>query len=103
MTLAELKTILAGTNLPIYYGHSKETQTLPYIVYEVAYNNDFVADGINYHKIKHIDLSLYTDKKSETLEGTIEDVLNNNGIVYSKTEQYSYDERVYQIIFEFEI
>ena len=103
MTLEELKTTLSTSQIPVYYGFSKTDQKLPYMVYYEAYSNDFVADGKNYYGIKHIDLSLYTAKKDLTTESTVETILKNNGLVYTKTEEYSSDERVYQIIYEFEI
>ena len=46
---------------------------------------------------------LYTVEKDLTLEAKIKKLLNDNDIVWQKTEQYIDSEQVWEVEFEFEV
>lgn len=103
MTLAELKTQLETTKLPVTYeawpiGHAP---ALPFICYRVTDSDNFPADNAVYFPILNIDVELYTDNKSPTTESTVETALA--GFVWDKSEEYISDERMYEITYSIQL
>lgn len=109
MTLAQLKTVLSGTGLPVVYhqwrqGNAKGARPpLPRIVYQATNDNPFYADGVVYYACRAIEAALYTAEKDTALEAAVDTVLQGAEIAYTKTEGWMEDERVYSIIYEFEV
>lgn len=105
MTYKEVKTMLDGVRIPnAYYQFNKKTgQQPPFICFYYSENNDFVADNLNYQKIEHLIIELYTDNKDFGLEQTVETILNANGLVYSRQETPLDDEQMYMVIFETDV
>ena len=66
-------------------------------------DNDFIADGTNYQKIRTLSVELYTVNKDFTLEATVESVLNSHGLVYSRSENYLESERMQMVSYDTEI
>ena len=75
----------------------------PFVCFYFDSSNDFAADNTNYQRIRPLSLELYTDNKDFTLEQTVENVLNQNGLVYSREETYLDSERMYMVTFMTEI
>lgn len=103
MTLAELKTLLETTKLPVTYeawpiGHAP---ALPVICYRVTGSNNFDADNKVYFPTQILDIELYTETKSPTTEETVEAALNS--LCWEKSEEYISDERMYQITYTINI
>lgn len=101
MTLAELKSLLETSHLPVAFDHFVAEQTLPYLVYIVADNNNFPADDKAFYTAPQIQLELYTNLKNETTEGTVETILNSVPFFYTKAEGYLPDEQMYMVTYQF--
>lgn len=99
MTLQSLYTALSATNYPTVYRKFPEGEavTLPCICYYELSPDNFKADGKVYHTNNNIRVELYTQTKNTTAETSVESVFDNNGIVWSKGEEYLDDERCYLI------
>lgn len=105
MKLQELKEILEQTGFPVAYSHFKESEMtslpeFPFICYLVVFSPNFIADDITFQKIDHVQIELYTSKKDEVVETTLENILRENSIPYSSTESYIESEDFYQKIYE---
>ena len=61
------------------------------------------ADGVVYYTCPAIEAALYTAEKDTALEAAVDTVLQSAEIAYTKTEGWVEDERVYAIIYEFEV
>ena len=60
------------------------------------------ADGRLYIRIEEVHLELYTDRKDLISEKQVEDVLEDHGIFYEKTEVWIESERLYEVLYSFE-
>ena len=105
MTYEEIVTMLSGLDIPLAYHHFAEGESLdpPFLIYLSPGSNNFGADGKVYHKAKQIDIELYTDKKEPELEDALEDILDEAGIFYEKTETYIDSEKLYEVLYETEV
>ena len=105
MTYAEVKTMLAGVNIPTaYYQFPNDTaKAPPFICFFYSNNNDFLADNSNFQKIEHLVIELYTDNKDFTIESNVETALDGCGLVYSRSETYLDSERMYEVIYETDV
>lgn len=103
MTLAQVKTMLEATGLPVAYRAWPEGEAppLPFLCYLVAYSNNFGADNQVYHKIHHMQVELYTKQKEPETEDKVEQALSS--FYWDKTEEYLDTERCYQILYEIEV
>ena len=101
MTLAELKTLLETSQMPVAFDHFVTEQTLPYLVYIVAENSTFSADGKVYYTAPVIQLELYTALKDEAKEGTVQQILDGASFFYTKAEGYLPDEQMYMVTYTF--
>ncbi|HLR60633.1 MAG TPA: hypothetical protein VK094_09205 [Pseudogracilibacillus sp.] len=100
MTLQELYNLLKATGYPVAYSHFNEPKQTPFITYLVNNNPNFIADNKVYHKIKDVDIELYTTKKDEASERVLEDLLDHNDIPYEPYEVYIESEKLFQKIYE---
>lgn len=100
MTLQELYNLLKATGYPVAYSHFNEPKQTPFITYLVNNNPNFIADNKVYHKIKDVDIELYTTKKDEASERVLEDLLDQNDIPYEPYEVYIESEKLFQKIYE---
>ena len=62
-------------------------------------SEDLLADNINYHRIEKLYVELYTDEKDFALEKKVETMLNNNGMVFSKDEDYIDTEQMHITVY----
>lgn len=103
MTLAELKTQLDTTKLPVTYnswpiGHAP---ALPFICFRVTGSDNFPADNAVFFPTQDVDVELYTENKAPETEALLEAALAP--FVWEKTEEYISDERMYEIIYTINI
>lgn len=101
MTYKEVASMISGTGLPYAYYQFPEgtAQACPFICFYFTRSNDLSADDTNYQKIRQLAVELYTDNKDFATEETVENALNNAGLVYSREETYIDTERMYMVTF----
>lgn len=105
MTTQEVFTMLSGVNVPVaYYQFPDDTQQAPpFICFFYTNSNDVLADNTNYQKVERLVIELYTDNKDFNLESTVESVLNENDLVYTREETHLDSERMYEVIYTTEV
>ena len=105
MTTQEVSQMIASIGVPYaYYQFSKDTaKPPPFICFYFADSEDFLADNINYVKIRPLVIELYTDSKDFDLETEIEDTLAAHEVVYTKEETAIDSERMYMVTFLTEV
>ncbi len=105
--MEELLQILSETQIPFAYHHFAEGESPepPFICYLLPGSNNFSADGKVYYKINEVHIELYTDLKDLAVEQQLEDVLDEHGIFYNKSETWIESEKLYEVlcIFEMEV
>ena len=101
----ELLTIVREIGLPNAYDHFAEGESPdpPFLLYLLPGSDNFAADGRVYFKINLVHLELYTDLKDTDLESRVEAVLDRHGIFYDKTEVWIESERLYEVLYSFEM
>ena len=102
MTHKQVADMLKTVGIPTaYYQFTDNTaQEPPFICFFYPDNDDIYADDSNYQKIERLVIELYTDNKDFTLESAVESVLKENGLTFTRAEQYLDSERMYEVIFE---
>jgi len=97
MTYKEIAQMIEKVGVPYaYYQFPEDTgQEPPFICFYYPNNNDFVADGENYVKVVQLVIELYTDNKDFSLEATLEAVLAEYDLVFTREETYIDSERMY--------
>lgn len=105
MTYRQVAEMVASIGAPYAYYQFPNNSGIapPFVCFYFDSSNDFAADNVNYQRIRPLSLELYTDNKDFTLEQTVENVLNQNGLVYSREETYLDSERMYMVTFMTEI
>lgn len=101
--MEELLQILSETQIPFAYHHFAEGESLepPFICYLLPGSDNFSADGRVYYKINEVHIELYTDLKDLAVEQKVEDVLDEHGIFYDKSETWIESEKLYEVLFTF--
>ena len=105
MTLAQLKSVLDGTGIPVTYrtweiGH---VPPMPYICFLATGSDNFAADGIVYHSNTHVNVELYMESIDESVMREVQDAMDAAGIYWESDIFYLDTERCYQIIYECEV
>ncbi len=105
MRHTEIMAMLAESELPVAYDHYAEGESPdpPFLCFLYPHTNHFIADGRVYNKINVVHVELYTDEKNPPLEEKLETVLDRYGIVYSKSEVWIADDRLYEVLYSFEL
>ena len=101
----ELLTIVQEIGLPNAYDHFAEGESPdpPFLVFLFPSSDNFAADGRVYQKIDTLHIELYTDIKDLSAEQQVETVLDQHGIFYDKTEVWIESERLYEVLYSFEM
>ncbi len=101
----ELTALLKELGIPFAYDHFAEGESPqpPFLCYLLPESRNFAADGRVYHRITEVRLELYTDYKDLTLERSVESVLDAHGIFYDKSETWIESEKLYEVLFTFEM
>ena len=100
-----LLQILSEMALPLAYDHFSEGElpNPPFICYLLPGSDNFSADGRVYYKINEVRIELYCGSKDPALEATLEAVLDEHGIFYNKTEVWIESEKLYEVLYTFEM
>ena len=103
--MEEIIAILAETGIPYAYDHFSEGESPdpPFICYLLPGSDNFAADGRVYFKIDELHIELYTDEKSPETERRLEAVLDAHGIFYNKSEVWIESEKLYEVLYQFEM
>jgi hypothetical protein len=103
--MEELLQILSETQIPFAYHHFAEGESPepPFICYLFPGSNNFSADGKVYYKINEVHIELYTDLKDLAVEQQLEEVLDEHGIFYNKSETWIESEKLYEVLYTFEM
>ena len=101
--MEKLLQILSETQIPFAYHHFAEGESPepPFICYLLPGSNNFSADGKVYNKINEVHIELYTDLKDLAVEQQLEDVLDEHGIFYNKSETWIESEKLYEVLYTF--
>ena len=101
----ELLLMLGEMQIPFAYDHfaEGESQDPPFICYLLPGSHNFSADGRVYYKISEVHIELYTDLKDLSVESAVEAVLDRYGIFYQKSEVWIESERLYEVLYTFEM
>ena len=97
--------MLKEIGIPFAYSHFAEGESPepPFLCYLLPRSDNFSADGAVYHKLNVVHFEVYTDKKDRALECKVEDVLDKNNIFYNKSEVWINSEKLYEVIYSFEL
>ena len=103
--MEKLVAIMEEIGLPFAYHHFAEGESPdpPFICFLTSGSDNFAADGRDYFKINQINIELYTDRKDPDLEDSVEAVLDEHGIFYQKTEVWIDSEKLYEVLYQFEM
>lgn len=109
MTLDKLYTLLKQTGYPVayYQFESKKNNpppNPPYIIYWTPESSSYGADtskALVRNSTVHVEL--YTTKKDLQAETKLEAALDSKCIHYDKNEAYIESEKLYQILYSFEL
>lgn len=101
----KLLEIIERIGLPNAYNHFAEGESPepPFLIYLLPASDNFSADGKVYFKVSEVHIEVYTDYKSPDIEEKIEAVLDEHGIFYNKTEVYIESEKLYEVLYIFEM
>ena len=101
----DLVKLLEETGIPFAYDHFAEGESPdpPFICYLLPQSDNFSADGKVYLKVSSVNIELYTDSKDLAVEQTLEAVLDTHGIFYDKTEVWIESEKLYEVLYSFEL
>ena len=101
----DLIKLLGETGIPFAYDHFAEGESPdpPFICYLLPQSDNFSADGKVYLKVSNVNIELYTDSKDLAVEQKLEAVLDTHGIFYDKTEVWIESEKLYEVLYSFEL
>lgn len=103
--MKRIAELIKRMGLPFAYDHFAEGEypAPPFICYLTPGSDNFAADGRAYYKINIVNIELYTDTKDPSVEQKVESVLDANGIFYEKTEVWIESEKLYEVLYQFEL
>ena len=102
MTNKEFKTMLDGLEIPTAYYQFPEGTAIapPFICFYASQSNDMIADNTNYQRIDHMVIELYTRNKDFETEEKLEKLLNQNGFVWVKEQEFLGDEQMFVAVYD---
>ena len=103
--MEKLLSVLNSIGIPYAYDHFAEGESPepPFLCYLLPGSSNFSADGKVYHRISEVRLEMYTDFKDLASERKVEDALDAAGIFYNKTETWIDSEKLYEVLYSFDI
>lgn len=101
MTETELYNLLQTLNVPIAYDHFLTPQNLPFITYRVQDIDPFDADNKTIYYSNNYELSFCTEYRDFTLEASIEQMLFDNDLPFTKAITFIESERFFQTNYYF--
>lgn len=107
MTYQDIKNLigsLAGLlNVPFSYFQFEKETSPPFLIFNFPESDDFYADNLNYQEISQLDIYYCTDEKDFAGEMAIEAFLKNNGIFYTKQQNYIDTDAMWQTLYSTEV
>ena len=105
MTIENLVEMLQEMEIPFAYDHFAEGECPepPFICYLIPGSDNFAADGKVYFKMNEVRIEMYTDFKDLDLESRVEGVLDGHEIFYNKSETWIQSEKLYEVMYAFEM
>lgn len=105
MTIENIVEMLQEMNIPFAYDHFAEGESPepPFICYLIPGSDNFAADGKVYFKMNEVRIEMYTDFKDLDLESRVEGVLDGHEIFYNKSETWIQSEKLYEVMYAFEM
>lgn len=98
--MSKIFETLKKTGLPVAYSHFRKAQEPPFLVYMGEGQYTFPADNRFHYKENLYRVEYYFTKKDELIEDGIENVLEEEGFLYEKSEDtYLDDEDVFVIYY----
>ena len=103
--MEKLLSVLDSIGIPYAYDHFTEGESPepPFLCYLLPGSSNFSADGKVYHRISEVRLELYTDFKDLSSEQQVEAALDAAGIFYNKTETWIDSEKLYEVLYSFDM
>lgn len=103
--MEKLVAMISEMGIPFAYDHFAEGESPepPFLCYLLPGSDNFAADGVVYHRISQVHIELYTDSKDSAVEEKVTAVLDRHGIFYDQTETWIESEKLYEVLFSFEI
>ena len=103
--MEQIVKMLEEIGIPFAYDHFAEGESPdpPFICYLSPNSDNFAADGKVYYKMNEIHIELYTDCKDLSAEQKVEAVLDQHGIFYDKSEVWIESEKLYEVLYSFEM
>lgn len=101
----EVIQMLEEIHLPFAYDHfaGGEAAEPPFICYLLPSSDNFSADCRAYFKASKVNIELYTNFKDLLAEQKVEAVLDEHGIFYEKSEVWIESEKLYEVLYQFEM
>ena len=101
----KLLEIIKAMGIPFAYDHFAEGEAVdpPFICYLLSESDNFAADGKVYFKANEVHIELYTDTKDLSVEQKVEAVLDEHGIYYDRSEVWIESEKLYEVLYTFEM
>ena len=101
----DLIRLLEEMGIPFAYDHFAEGESPdpPFICYLLPQSDNFSAEGTVYLKVSSVNIELYTDCKDLSVEQKLEAVLDTHGIFYDKTKVWIESEKLYEVLYSFEM
>ena len=103
MNQIQMIALLNTLSVQSFYGQAPVGTVLPFLTIHTEQPDNFAADNGVYCEKWNFRLDLYSVAKDLTLEADIKKLLNDNGIYWTKTEEYIDSENVWEVEFEFEV
>ena len=91
------------TDIPSFYDHAPVGTVLPFITIHSEQPDNFAADNGVFCEKWNFRIDLYSSEKRLDLEAEIKKLLNDNGIAWTKTEEFIDSESCWEVEFEFEV
>lgn len=101
----KLIEIVKKIGLSNAYHHFAEGESPepPFLIYLIRGSDNFSADGKAYFKANEVHIEIYTDYKNIEIEKKAEAVLDEYGIFYNKLESFIESEKLYEVLYTFEM
>lgn len=103
MNQVQMIALLDTLNIDSFYDHAPVGTALPFIIIHSDQPDNFAADNFVYCEKWNFRIDLYSVAKDLTNEAAIKALLNENGIAWTKTEQFIDSEQCWEVEFEFEV
>ena len=105
LSYEQITDLLCQTGLPLAYHHFTEGESPdpPFLVYLTPGSHNFSADGMVYYRVDQLDIELYTDRKQPEQEAKLEEIFDEAGLFYNKTEEFIRSEQLYEVLYEMEV